>query len=71
MKLIIWGGGQEKSNEKTNYYILLFAQCPPFLGFIWTASLVPSANQYICCQITKAFDNIILEPLVTEISIIK
>lgn len=54
-----------------NYDILLFVQCSLSLEFTRTLSLVASANQYIGCQITKAFDNIILEPLVTEISIIK
>lgn len=41
------------------------------LGCIKTVSFIESSDQYICCQIIKAFDNIILEPLVTEISIIK
>lgn len=33
---------------------------PPFLRFTWAASPAASANRSVRCQITKAFDEIIL-----------
>lgn len=43
----------------------------PSLSFTGAPSLVVRADQHICCRLTKAFDNIISEPLATELSIIK